>query len=80
MNFNKEGTPLEKMKIGLSALDFSEIEDIEFEDINYGDAPDFSDAFISYATYRGRDLTEEELERVNDDGSFKYDKLMDYLY
>ncbi len=82
MNFHKEGTPLEKIRIGQSALeiDFWEIEDIEFDGINFNDCPDFCDAYICYATYRGRELTQDEYDAVNDDGDFKYDKLMEYLH
>ena len=62
-------------------LDLSKIEDIEFDDIDHNDYPDYCDAFISSATYNGRDLTEEELERVGDEQSdWVYEKLMDYLY
>ena len=62
-------------------LDLSKIEDIEFDGIDHSDYPDYCDAFITSATYNGRDLTEEELEWVGDDNSmWVYEKLMDYLY
>ena len=62
-------------------LDLSKIEDIEFDGIDHNDYPDYCDAFIESATYKGRDLTEEELEWVGDDNSmWVYEKLMDYLY
>ena len=62
-------------------LDLSKIEDIEFDDIDHNDYPDYCDAFISSATYNGRDLTEEELEWGGDEHSdWVYEKLMDYLY
>jgi hypothetical protein len=41
---------------------------IEIEDIDTRDYPDFSDAFISYAEdHRGRELTDEELDVLNDE-------------
>ena len=62
-------------------LDLSKIEDIEFDGIDTNDYPDFCDAFITSATYNGRDLTEEELEWIGDDNSdWVYDKLMEHLY
>jgi len=61
-------------------IDFKKIENIEFEDINYSDAPDFCDAFISYAEIDGEPLTEEQLEEVNNDAGFVYEELMDYLH
>jgi hypothetical protein len=36
------------------------------------DFPDFCDAYIASATYDGRDMTEEELEELNDDTDFVY--------
>lgn len=81
MNFNKEGTPQEKLKIGMAGIDLDLIEDIEFEGINFGDSHDFCDAFISSASYNGRELTEKELEWISDHHSdWVYEKLMDYLH
>ena len=62
-------------------LDLSKIEDIEFDGINHEDYPDFCDAFISSATYQNRDMTEEELEVLDEEyRDWVYEKLMDYLY
>ena len=56
-----------------------EVEDIEMEDIDYNDCPDFCDAFIASATVNGHEATEEELNEMNDDGTFVYQCLEDYL-
>ena len=82
MNFNKEGTPLEKMQVGRSALklNYDWIEDITFDGIDFKDAPDFCDAYIDSASYDGREMTEEELDILNEDSDFIYLKLMDHLY
>jgi len=82
MNFEREGTPLEKMRIGQVALklDYKLIDNIEFEGIDPRDAPDYCDVFIVYADYDGCSMTEEELDRLNDDRDFVYEQLMDYLY
>ena len=62
-------------------LDLSKIEDIEFDGINHEDYPDFCDAFISSATYQNRDMTEEELEVLDEEyRDWVYEKLMDYLH
>ena len=62
-------------------LDLSKIEDIEFDGINHDDYPDYCDAFVTSATYKGRDLSEEELEWVGDEHSdWVYEKLMEHLY
>jgi hypothetical protein len=60
--------------------DLSKIRNIKFEDIDYNDSPDFCDAFISYAEYNNRELREEELDELNDNRDFVYEKLMNYLY
>lgn len=61
-------------------LDYSKIDDVEIEGIDPRDAPDFCDAFISSASYDGRDMTEEELEELNQDTSFVYEAVLDWLY
>jgi hypothetical protein len=32
------------------------------------------------ATYKGREMTDEELEALNEDSDFVYDKVMESLY
>ncbi len=54
-------------------LDYSKISDVEVDGIDTNDYPDFCDAFISNASYDGRDITEEELEALNDDSEFVYE-------
>lgn len=61
-------------------LDYSQIEDVEVDGIDTRDYPDFVDAFISSATYMGRDMTDSELDVLNDDGDYVYQKVQDQLY
>ncbi len=61
-------------------LNYKEIEDIELDDIDTNDYPDFCDAFICSATYKGRDMTEAELEQLNDNGDFVYQCVIDRLF
>ena len=56
-----------------------EIDSIEFDSIDFSDYPDFCDAFICYAERNGEPLTATELNELNEDTSFIYDKLMDHL-
>ena len=53
-------------------IDTTKVTDIEVEDVMLSDYPDFCDAYIASATYDGRDMTEEELEELNDDTDFVY--------
>jgi len=82
MDFNKEGTPLEKLRIGKSALklNYDLIEDVTFDQIDFRDAPDFSDAYIDSAWYDGREMTDEELDILNEDSDYVYQKLQEHLY
>ena len=62
-------------------IDTKQVTDIEFEDVDPYDHPDYCDAYISEATYKGRKMTEKELEELNEShGEFVYEKLMEYLY
>ena len=60
-----------------------EVVDLEVEDVDTRDAPDFCDAYVSYAVWKdtGTPLTTEELDEFNDRcGDQVYDAVMDYLY
>ena len=61
-------------------IDTSQVEDIEIDGINPRDYPDFCDAFILEATYKGREMTDEELEALNEDSDFVYEQVMEHLY
>ncbi len=47
-------------------IDLNELENVEWDDIDHYDYPDYSNAFIYYAELAGRSLTEKELDEVND--------------
>lgn len=55
--------------------DYKKISNVEVEDIDRDDYPDFSDAYISYAEYDGESMTDEQLEELNQDGLFVYDAI-----
>ena len=57
------------------------IKDVEIDDIDMRDYPDFCDAFIVAATYKGRELTENELEYIQDSNpEWFYDKVWDTIH
>jgi hypothetical protein len=64
----------------VSKIDTSKVEDIEIDGIDTRDYPDFCDAFILEATYKGREMTDEELEALNEDSDFVYEQVMESLY
>lgn len=61
-------------------LDYSKITDAHVTNIDMTDFPDFCDAFIESANYEGREMTEDELEKLNEDGSYIYDRVMERIY
>jgi hypothetical protein len=62
-------------------FDLSLIDNIELEDVNTKDYPDFSDAHISYAEYDGREMTDEELDVLNDEyREFVYDQAINSIF
>lgn len=64
----------------MNNLDYSKITNIEFDGIDHKDYPDYCDAHIVSADYDGEEMTNEQIEILNEDRDFVYDKLMDYLY
>lgn len=67
----------EKLK---KKLDYTQIEDVQVEDVFMYDYPDFCDAFISSATYKGRDMTDAELDLLNEDRDFVYERATKWIY
>lgn len=47
-------------------INFNDLEEVEILDIHKFDYPDFVDAYVNSAIINGRELSEEELDWVND--------------
>lgn len=61
-------------------LDYSKITDVEVVNIRSDDAPDYVDAYIESASYDGREMSEAELDELNEDSSYVYDAVINWLY
>lgn len=61
-------------------MDLSQITDVLVEGIDHNDFPKYTDAYISQATYKDVALTEKELDELNKNRSFIYEKLMEQIY
>ena len=60
-------------------IDLSRVDDIKFSGVDNTDYPDYSDAFIESATYRGREMTQREMDELMDNyREFVYQKLMEF--
>ena len=56
------------------------VENVEVDGIDTFDYPDFVDAFIVYAEYDGKEMTDEQIEELNSDSEFVLDCVMDQLF
>ena len=61
-------------------LDYSKISNVQVDGIDHNDCPDYCDAYIESADYDGREMTEEELEILNEDSDFVYQSVQNHLY
>ncbi len=61
-------------------LDYSKIEEVEMDGIDMKDYPDFCDAFIAAASYDGREMTDDELDVLNEDRDYVYQKAIDRVF
>jgi hypothetical protein len=61
-------------------LDYNKIDNIEFDGIDHNDYPDYCDAYITSADYDGIPMSDEQLDELNENSDFVYEKLMDYLH
>jgi hypothetical protein len=60
-------------------MEYSKISDLEFEGINHGDYPKYVDAFVSGASYDGKEMTEKQLDELNNNSDLVHELLTDYL-
>ena len=66
-------------------LDYSRIDDVEIEGIDYSDSPDFCDAYVASATYNDpkhgyRQLTEDELDELNLDSDWVLQQVESWIH
>jgi len=61
-------------------MDYKLIDNIEVDGIDTSDYPDFCDAFISSADYNGKPMTDEQLDKLNEDSDFVYQKVQELLF
>ena len=61
-------------------MNYDLIDNIEIDGIDTNDYPDFCDAFISSADYNGVEMTDEQLEALNEDYGFVHDCVYNQLF
>jgi len=69
------------LTINIMKIDVNKLEHIEVDGIDTRDYPDFVDAFISYAEMDGVELTDEQLDELNDNyPDLIYDCVINQLF
>ena len=58
-------------------IDIKKIDNMEFEGVDFRDYPDFVDAFLVAADYDGKEMTEEQIDYINDE---HYDFVNEQVY
>jgi len=61
-------------------IDIDLISNIVIGGIDQEDFPDFCDSYIESGTYKSRDLTDIELDEINEDSAFVYEKTIESMY
>lgn len=57
------------------------LDDYQLDGIDHRDYPDFVDAFVSWATWEdGTELTDDELDKINEDGALVHQLVWEHLF
>jgi len=61
-------------------MDYKLITNIEVDGIDTADYPDFVDAFIASADYDGIEMTDDQIDTLNEDSDFVYECVQSHLF
>ena len=61
-------------------MELSKIENVVIEGLDWSDYPKFCDAYIAEAEFEGRQLTDLELDALNEDLDFVMQCVADYIH
>jgi len=61
-------------------IDLKEVDNAVIDDIDFADAPKFCDAYIASADYKGKPMTEEQLDELNENSDYVYSQIEKKLY
>ena len=64
----------------MTDFDYALVDVLSVEGIDHNDAPDYCDAYILEATYKGKLMNDKQLERLNENGEFLYATIERELY
>jgi hypothetical protein len=68
--------------ISYSKYSVDNLIDVDIDGVDLKDYPDFSDAYVTAATFKdtGVELTETELDELNDKSDIRYDLVYNWLF
>ena len=61
-------------------FDFNKITNVLLDGIDHRDYPDYGDAFIDSADYDGKEMTDEQLDELNEDHELVSELVWDNLH
>ena len=61
-------------------MDYKKITDVVLDGIDFEDYPDFCDAFIVSADYDGEPMSDDQIDKLNEDSDFVYTQIEEFLY
>ncbi len=61
-------------------MDYKKITDVVLDGIDLADYPDFCDAYIVSADYDGEPMSDDQIDKLNEDSDFVYTKVEEFLY
>jgi len=67
---------------GYNKYDTSNLIDVEIDNVDFRDYPDFCDAYVTSATFKdtGVPLNEDELDILNDKDDIRYELVYNWLF
>ena len=64
----------------MTKFEFNKITNVVLEGLHHWDSPDYCDAFIDSADYDGREMTDEQLDNLNEDYELIHELVWDNLH
>jgi len=64
----------------MTRFEFNKITNVSLDGLHHWDYPDYCDAFIDSADYDGEEMTDEQLDELNEDYELVYELVWDNLH
>ena len=61
-------------------MDYKKITNVVLNGIDLEDYPDFCDAYIVSADYDGEPMSDDQIDKLNEDSDFVYTQIEEFLY